>query len=67
MPTVKDPADPLNLAESVTSVAETFIHDELDADEEATLRDSFHPDMTASHLSLDHVPGGLDPFITEGN
>lgn len=55
----------VDLAESVTSIAETFIHDELDPDEEATLRDSFHPDLRDSSPSFDHVPGGLDPFITD--
>ncbi|KAI0780919.1 hypothetical protein BD413DRAFT_660017 [Trametes elegans] len=56
-----------NLAESVVSVAETFIHEELSAHEEATLRESFHSDIGTSALSLseDNVPGGLDPFISE--
>nr|GAT53224.1 predicted protein [Mycena chlorophos] len=47
-----------NLTESVVSVADSFIHDELTAKEEATLRESFHPDLVAD------VPGGLDPFIS---
>ncbi|KAI0336552.1 hypothetical protein GY45DRAFT_1291461 [Cubamyces sp. BRFM 1775] len=56
-----------NLAESVASVAETFIHEELSEHEEATLRESFHPDLgtPGAHLSEDNVPGSLDPFITE--
>ncbi|KAJ3557004.1 hypothetical protein NM688_g1710 [Phlebia brevispora] len=54
-----------NLADSVTSAAETFIHDELDPDEEAALRDSIHPDLAASATSLDNLPGGLDPFISD--
>ncbi|KAF7792955.1 hypothetical protein EIP86_004058 [Pleurotus ostreatoroseus] len=54
-----------SLAESVTSVAETFIHDELDPDEEASLRDSFHPDLDASEPALNNVPGGLDPFMND--
>ena len=56
-----------NLAESVASVAETFIHEELSAHEEAALRESFHPDLgpPGSHLPEDNVPGSLDPFMSE--
>ena len=54
-----------NLAESVASVAETFIHEELTPNEEATLRESIHPDHSSSSTFDDHVPGGLDPFISE--
>jgi autophagy-related protein 2 len=52
------------LADSVASVAESFIHDELDQVEEATLRESFHTDLAASAHSLHNVPGGLDPFLS---
>ncbi|KAF7338239.1 GP-PDE domain-containing protein [Mycena venus] len=52
-----------NLAESVASVADSFIHDELTPREEATLRESFHPDL-ASSIVDNTVPGGLDPFIS---
>ncbi|KAJ6547632.1 hypothetical protein B0H19DRAFT_1221605 [Mycena capillaripes] len=52
-----------NLAKSVASVADSFIHDELSPREEATLRESFHPDL-ASSIEDHSVPGGLDPFIT---
>jgi autophagy-related protein 2 len=52
------------LADSVASVAESFIHDELDQVEEATLRESFHPDLAASVHSVHNVPGGLDPFLS---
>ena len=53
-----------NLADSVVSVAESFIHDELTPGEEATLRESFHPDLDISVTSTrENVPGGLDPFI----
>ncbi|KAJ7111548.1 hypothetical protein C8R43DRAFT_1041373 [Mycena crocata] len=57
---------PPNLAESVASMADSFIHDELSPREEATLRESFHPDLAASmHSAEEHnVPGGLDPFIS---
>ena len=66
VPTVsKDKGFPVNLAESVTSIAETFIHDELDPAEEAALRDSIHPDLPPPSPPFNHVPGGLDPFITE--
>lgn len=56
-----------SLAESVASIAETFIHEELTPNEEATLRESIHPDSDHSTSSTfdDHVPGGLDPFISE--
>ncbi|KAF7294875.1 GP-PDE domain-containing protein [Mycena indigotica] len=47
-----------NLAESVVSVADSFIHGELTPREEATLRESFHPDLAGD------VPGGLDPFLS---
>ncbi|KAJ7449880.1 hypothetical protein FB451DRAFT_1052586 [Mycena latifolia] len=55
-----------NLAESVASVADSFIHNELSPREEATLRESFHPDLASSiHSTEEHsVPGGLDPFIS---
>ncbi|KAI8998625.1 hypothetical protein BD414DRAFT_453550 [Trametes punicea] len=56
-----------NLAESVASVAETFIHEELSEGEEASLRESFHPELrgTRLHTSDDSLPGGLDPFMSE--
>ncbi|OBZ75363.1 Autophagy-related protein 2 [Grifola frondosa] len=67
-PNVSKPTRPLadNLAESVASIAETFIHEELSPREEATLRESFHPDLaTSTHDFDESVPGGLDPFITD--
>ena len=48
-----------NLADSVTSVAESFIHDELSPHEEADLRQSIHSDLDHGQ----HLPGGMDPFI----
>ncbi|GBE82158.1 Autophagy-related protein [Sparassis crispa] len=60
------PLNPIDLAESVASVAETFMHEELTPREEAALRESLYPDLTASTHSLDdNLPGGLDPFITD--
>ncbi|KAF7304826.1 GP-PDE domain-containing protein [Mycena kentingensis (nom. inval.)] len=56
----KDALVASNLADSVVSVADSFIHDELTPREEATLRESFHPDLVAS---ISELPGGLDPFI----
>lgn len=56
-----------NLSESVASMAESFIHDELTPREEAALRDSLNPNMASSVYSMDEemsVPGGLDPFIS---
>ncbi|CDO68278.1 hypothetical protein BN946_scf184799.g5 [Trametes cinnabarina] len=68
-PTVASPTErPFveNLAESVASVAESFIHEELTAREEATLRESFHPELRKTEDSQeDSLPGGLDPFISE--
>ena len=54
-----------NIADSVASVAESFMHDELDTQEEATLMGSIHSELSGSGESLDHVPGGLDPFLSE--
>jgi autophagy-related protein 2 len=55
--------DPSNLAESVASVAESFYHDELNAEEEARLKASFHPDILSSEHNENQVPGSLDPFL----
>ncbi|KAL1747537.1 hypothetical protein HDZ31DRAFT_31736 [Schizophyllum fasciatum] len=55
------PQEPPNLADSVVSVAESFIHEELNAREEALLRQSFHQD--APDLDQD-LPGGFDPFLS---
>ncbi|KAG2356196.1 hypothetical protein BDR07DRAFT_1492224 [Suillus spraguei] len=54
--------DNVNLSQSVVSVAETFIHDELTPREEATLRESLHPDSRPPHVYDEghHLPGGLD-------
>lgn len=52
----------VNLAQSVASVAETFIHGELTRREEATLRESLHLDPRLPHIDDEahHLPGGLD-------
>ncbi|KAG1753407.1 hypothetical protein EDB19DRAFT_1669210 [Suillus lakei] len=52
----------VNLAQSVASVAETFIHGELTPREEATLRESLHSDSRPPHAYDEghHLPGGLD-------
>ena len=53
-----------NLADSVASAAESFIHDELTPREEATLRESFHPDLASSFYDhAQNVPGSIDPFL----
>lgn len=54
-----------DLTESVTSVAESFVHDELNPEEEEALRGSFHSELGSSRDSIDHVPGSLDPFLPE--
>ncbi|KAF5377015.1 hypothetical protein D9757_007710 [Collybiopsis confluens] len=54
-----------NLSDSVASHAETFVQDELTPREEASLRESFRQDFSASsHHEPDdgNVPGGLNPF-----
>jgi autophagy-related protein 2 len=54
-----------NLADSVTSVAETFIHDELTPREEATLRHSLKPSTGPPPPvdETDNLPGGFNPFV----
>ncbi|KAL4267314.1 Autophagy-related protein 2 [Pleurotus pulmonarius] len=55
-----------NLSDSVASVAESFIHDELTPREEATLRESIYSEVMTGDVDDDHhVPGGLNPFLTE--
>ncbi|TFY72678.1 hypothetical protein EVG20_g338 [Dentipellis fragilis] len=56
--------DATNLADSVVSVAESFMHDELSPGEEATLRESLHPDLANSATMHETVPGALDPFLS---
>jgi autophagy-related protein 2 len=55
------------LAESVASIAESFIHEEMTPQEETKLWGSVHPDLAASAHSNDdlNIPGGLDvdPFL----
>ena len=52
-----------NLADSVASAAAEFLHDELSPGEEATLRESFHPDRDSPPDPTGYVPGGIDPFL----
>lgn len=55
---------PADLADSVVSVAESFIHEELSPREEATLLESFHPDLAASVYDPNrNIPGSMDPFL----
>ncbi|KAF9246321.1 hypothetical protein BU15DRAFT_70422 [Melanogaster broomeanus] len=56
-----------NLADSVVSVAETFIHDELTPREEATLRHSLKPSARTPPAvdEGDNFPGGFNPFILD--
>ncbi|KAL0946599.1 hypothetical protein HGRIS_012798 [Hohenbuehelia grisea] len=54
----------MNMSDSVVSVAESFLHDELSTKEEADLRESLYAPLP-HHVSEDHnVPGGLDPFLS---
>ncbi|KIK96324.1 hypothetical protein PAXRUDRAFT_138716 [Paxillus rubicundulus Ve08.2h10] len=54
-----------NLADSVTSVAESFIHDELTPREEATFRHSLRPSTGPPPPvdETDNLPGGFNPFV----
>jgi autophagy-related protein 2 len=52
-----------NLAGSVTSVAESFLHEELTPDEEAGLANSLYGG-SKGHPQR-HVPGGMDPLPSE--
>lgn len=57
----------IDLTQSVASVASSFIHEELSPKEEATLKQTFYEDLTASTM-LDNSnvpPGSLDPFYSE--
>lgn len=58
--------DASHLAESVASLADAFIHEELTSPEEASLRESFYSELSESTNSLpEHLPGGLDPFSVD--
>lgn len=59
----REPID-INLEDSVTSLAESFVNEELASGEEASLRESLHPDPSGSHVE-DNIPGGLDPFVSD--
>lgn len=55
----------IGLSESVASVAESFIHQELSPGEEATLWQSLHQDVPQPDVDTDQsVPGGLDDSTT---
>lgn len=56
-------SQPVDPAESMASMAKSFVHEELSPREEATLWQSLH----SEHLKHDDehsVPGSLDPFLT---
>ena len=63
-PPNNQPSQAPNLADSVASVAAEFLHDELSPGEEATLRESFHPDRVSPPDPAGYVPGGIDPFLS---
>ncbi|EPQ58082.1 hypothetical protein GLOTRDRAFT_35556 [Gloeophyllum trabeum ATCC 11539] len=58
------PPNSAQLAESVASVAETFIHEELSSKEEAVLRESIHSDAPGGAFpaaeEMKNIPGGFD-------
>ncbi|KAF8636724.1 hypothetical protein AX17_003527 [Amanita inopinata Kibby_2008] len=51
-----------DIANSVASVAETFLHEELTEQENTALRESIHSDDV--HNEDNVIPGGLDPFAS---
>ena len=53
------------LAESVASVADSFVHDELTQQENTTLRESAHPEIVGDEGG-GVIPGGLDSFLSNG-
>lgn len=59
-------ASHIDLAESVVSVAESFIHEELNPADEAALRESMHSGGRSPFRDGDDMlPGGLDPFMSD--
>jgi autophagy-related protein 2 len=55
-----------NLADSVTSLAESFIRDELTSQVEGALRESFLPNRNpASTSDVRNLPGSIDPFLSD--
>lgn len=63
VPNVTTPAQGADLAESVASAAETFMHEELVEKDDATLLDSVHAEV--SHDIDGVIPGGLDHFVSD--
>ncbi|EEB87158.1 hypothetical protein MPER_15608, partial [Moniliophthora perniciosa FA553] len=54
----------VNLSDSVASYAESFIHDELNSTEEATLKQSFREEFDERvGTDDDNIPGGINPFL----
>jgi autophagy-related protein 2 len=62
---VRIPPVGLKLAESVTNVAETFIHEELDSRDNKRLRDSIVLSHVVDEPAERHLPGSLDPFLVD--
>ncbi|EIN07297.1 hypothetical protein PUNSTDRAFT_144812 [Punctularia strigosozonata HHB-11173 SS5] len=61
LPTSAGPSNmPTNLADSMTSVAQSFLHEELTPNEEATLASSILASGPGS--SQRHIPGGMEPL-----
>ena len=62
VPNITTPSQGVDLAESVASAAETFMHEELVEQEDATLLDSVHTEV--SHDIDNTIPGGLDHIVS---
>lgn len=56
-------SQPVDPAESMASMAESFVHEELTPREEATLWQSLHSEQL-KYDDEQSVPGSLDPFLT---
>ncbi|KAH9935004.1 uncharacterized protein B0H18DRAFT_1082721 [Fomitopsis serialis] len=59
-------ASQTDLTESVASIAESFVHEELNPADEAAFRQSMHGGpRSPMRAGEDMLPGGLDPFMSD--
>ncbi|KIO29524.1 hypothetical protein M407DRAFT_70393 [Tulasnella calospora MUT 4182] len=64
-PLPSNPPPPTNLAESVASIAETFVHDELNERDARLLRNSVHglPEVDEDDEDERQPPGSINPYL----
>ncbi|KAG8933304.1 autophagy- protein 2 [Tulasnella sp. 417] len=64
-PLPDNPPPPTNLAESVASIAETFVHDELNERDARLLRNSVHglPQVDEDDEDERQPPGSINPYL----